>query len=489
METKGIRRYIGSRTFYKMLLALLIPLIIQQGITNFVSLLDNLMVGSLGTQPMTGVAIVNQLIFVFNLALFGGLSGVSIFGAQFYGVGDHQGMRHTLRLKLYFGVLLTAVAVCVFHLFGAQLVGLFLDKSVNDTAALTATLSYAMDYLRVALWGLFPFMIVQVYAGTLRESGETVAPMVASVMAILVNLVFNYLLIFGHLGFPRMGVAGAALATVLARWLEMLYVVVYAHRSTLKFPFFSGVYTSFRVPASLLKKVLLTGSPLLFNELLWSLGTTFVNQNYSTRGLDVVAASNIETTAWELFCVIMFAMGNAVAILVGQQLGAGETERARDTDRKLIFFTVALHVVIGLLIVATAPLIPQLYNTEPEVRQLATALLMVAGASLPIHAFVHVAYFTIRSGGKTVITFFFDCVYTWVIPVPLSFVLCRFTSLPLIAVFAIIQFSDAIKLFIAIPMLKSGFWAQNVIAAESARDKQEAEAAAQAEKSASPQEL
>lgn len=475
MQTKGIKKYIGDKKFYKMLLLLVIPLIVQQGITNFVSLLDNLMVGSLGTEQMSGVAIVNQLIFVFNLAIFGGLSGVSIFGAQFYGVGDHKGMRHTLRLKLYFGVFMCALALAIFALFGSPLVNLFLSKDANEAASLTATLGYAMDYMRVAVWGLVPFMVVQTYAGTLRETGDTVAPMRASVLAIFVNLIGNWLLIFGNAGFPKMGVAGAALATVIARWLEMLYVVAYSHRSHLKYPFFDGVYSSFYVPASLIKKVLVTGSPLLLNEILWSIGTTFVNQNYSTRGLVVVAGMNITVTAWELFCVIMFAMGNAVSILVGQRLGAGEIEQAKDIDRKLIFFTTVMHVLIGVVIVVAAFFIPQLYNTEPAVKQLATKLLIVAGASLPIHAFIHVAYFTIRSGGKTVITFFFDCVYTWLLPVPLSFILCRFTGLDIVTIYFIIQFSDFIKIFIAVPMLKNGFWANNVIASEVEKDKTLAE--------------
>jgi putative MATE family efflux protein len=463
MRTNFLKKYVGDKAFYKMLLALIIPMVVQQGITNFVSLLDNLMVGSLGTEQMSGVAIVNQLFFVYNLAVFGAISGVSIFGAQFFGMGDNNGMRHSLRLKLYFGVFLTALFSGILLLRGEPLICLFLNKDVNDPAALAATLGYAQDYLKVILWGFFPFMMVQVYAGTLRETGETIVPMVASIVAIVVNLTGNYLLIFGNLGFPRLEACGAAIATVASRWVEMAIVLGYAHRNTHKYPFLKGLYASPRVPGVLVRKVLVTGSPLMANELLWALGTTFINQNYSTRGLAVVAANNITSTVWELFSVIMFSMGNAVAILVGQALGAGKIEEARDTDRKLLAFNLVLHLCIGLLMIAAAPLIPMLYNTEPAVRELACEMLMVAGASLPIHAFIHAAYFTIRSGGKTIITFFFDSFYTWVVPVPLSFFLCRHTGLPIVGVYAVIQFIDAVKLFIAVPMLKSGFWANNVV--------------------------
>ncbi|MBQ2726684.1 MAG: MATE family efflux transporter [Clostridia bacterium] len=462
------QKYIGDKTFYRVLLVLVLPIIIQQGITNFVSLLDNLMVGRLGTLHMSAVSIVNQLIFVFNLAIFGGLSGASIFGTQFYGIHDWKGMRDTFRFKMLFSVITSVLAVVVFLLFGEDLVMLFLKSETNSPEDIAATVELAKDYLGIALVGLIPFAIVQVYAGTLRETGETMTPMIAGCAAIAVNFIFNLLLIYGYLGFPKMGVAGAALATVLSRFVELVIVVFSTHRARdsggqIRFRFIEGAYKSMHVPMMLVKKIAITGTPLLLNEVFWSLGTTFINQNYSTRGITVIAATNITTTAWNLFCVIMFAMGTAVSILVGQRLGAGDREGAMDVDRKLLFFTLVSHCIIALLIIASAPFIPLLYNVEPEVQTLATKCLMVAGASLPVHALIHVIYFTVRSGGKTGITFLFDSVYTWVVPAMLSLFLCRFTSLPIIWVYFIIQFSDIIKLAIGIPMIKSGFWANCVI--------------------------
>lgn len=458
-----MKRYVGDKNFYRMLIALIVPLVIQQGITNFVSLLDNVMVGGLGTEPMSAVAIMNQLIFVFNLMLFGGLSGASIFGAQFFGKGDYEGMRQSFRIKLIFGTVATALAIGIFILWGDDMALLFLDNEANKDLDISVTLGYGRDYLRVMLLGLFPFMIVQSYSSSLREAGETVAPMIASVISILMNLVLNYLLIFGHFGFPEMGAVGAAIATVIARVVECGIVVVYSHLNSEKYPFMKGLYRTLHIDGSLIKRVVRVGVPLMLNELFWSLGSTFLNQNYSTRGLAVVAAMNINTTAWQLFCVIMFAMGNAVSILVGQKLGAGEIEEAKDVDRKLIFFTLVMHLLIAVLVILAAPFIPLLYNVEQEVRDLASQFLVVAGISLPIHAYVHVAYFTIRSGGKTVITFLFDCVYMWCVTCTFAFVLCRLTTLPIIVCYAIVQISDIIKLCIALPMLKSGFWAKNIV--------------------------
>ena len=217
------------------------------------------------------------------------------------------------------------------------------------------------------------------------------------------------------------------------------------------------------MPKGLIFRILPTASPLMVNEILWSLGITLINRFYSSRGLNAVAALNINGTAWNLFCVIMFAMGSAVSIMVGQRLGAGKIDEARDVDRKLIFLTEVMYVTIGLLMILAAPLVPRLYNVSDEVRELTRQLLVIDGFALPIHSFAHVTYFTIRSGGRTVITFFFDAVYTWVVTVLLAFVLTRFTDWPIVQIYACVQFIDILKVVIGLLMLRSDFWARNVV--------------------------
>ncbi len=455
-------RFIGNKSFYKSVLTLLIPMIIQQFITSFVSLLDNIMVGSLGTEAISAASIANQVMMVFCLAVFGGMSGASIFGAQFYGKGDMEGMRHTFRIKMYFGVLISAAAILIYLFFGQGFIASFL-KGESTGGDLALTLKSGVNYLNIMLWGLPPFALVQVYAGTLRESGETRAPMFAGITAILTNLFGNWVLIYGHLGAPALGVEGAAIATVISRYVELGIVAVHAHLHTDKYVFLRGAYKSLYVPGKLAVRVLRTATPLLLNEILWSLGMTFINQFYSSRGLNAVAALNITGTAWNLFCVIMFAMGSAVSIMVGQRLGAGKMEEARDVDRKLIFLTEVIHVIIGIGMILASSLVPQLYNVGPDVQDLTRRLLIIAGCALPIHSFAHVTYVTIRSGGRTVITFFFDAVYTWCITVPLAFVLTRYTDWSIIRIYFCVQFIDIVKVTIGLLMLRSDFWARNVV--------------------------
>lgn len=463
MIQKFKTRFIGDRNFYRKLLVLVFPIIIQQGITSFVSLVDNVMVGRLGTESMSGVAIVNQLLFVFNLAIFGGISGASIYGAQFYGKGDHDGVRYAFRFKIIFSLVVTVVAIVGLTVWNEPLISLFLTETESG-GDIAYTLSEAKSYLQVMLIGLIPFAFSQTYASTLRETGETLSPMIASCMAILMNLILNYCLIFGNFGMPKLGVVGAAIGTIISRYLEAVFLIVRTQIYRKKFIFIQKAFRSLYIPLDIVKKIFITGSPLILNEILWSVGTTMINQSYSTRGLTVVAATNITSTVWNLFSVVMFAMGTAVSIIIGQLLGAGKIEEAKDTDNKLLFFTVVLHVFIGGLIILAAPYIPQIYNVEPEVKTLTTSLLRVAGAALPIHAFAHVTYFTLRSGGKTFITFLFDCIYTWVIPLPLAFILCRKTLLPIVAIYFCVQFIDGIKVIIGVILLKSGIWAKRIVA-------------------------
>ena len=455
------KKFIGDRAFYKRVLAIAVPIMIQMGITNFVSLLDNIMVGRVGTEQMSGVAIVNQLLFVFYLCIFGGFAGVGIFTAQYYGAEDEEGVRHTFRYKLWMGFILLLTACGILGFFGKDLIGLYLNE--GEGGDLAATMDYAWGYLRIVLAGLLAFTVVQVYSNTLRECGETVVPMRASLSAVSVNLVFNYLLIYGKLGFPALGVNGAAIATVLSRFVEMAVVVIWAHTHPDKCPYIRGVYRTVRVPLHLVRRYFVTGSPLLVNETLWSVGIAVLAQCYSLRGLNVVAAQNISNTVSNVFSVVFFAMGDAIAILVGQHLGAGRFKEARDEDNKIIALSVFIATLVAALIFATSSLFPMIYNTTPEAKRLAAQFLMAQAVFTPQIALLHTTYFTLRSGGKTIVTFLFDSVYMCVVSVPVAWILSRYTQMYVIWIFASVQMADWVKCVIGTILVKKGVWMHNIV--------------------------
>lgn len=455
-------KLIGDRNFYKMVLMIAVPIMIQNGITNFVSLLDNIMVGQVGTEQMTGVAIVNQLIFVYNLCIFGGVSGAGIFTAQYFGQKDEEGVANTFRFKLWLAVILTGITVVIFLLFGEPLIQMYLNGS-QDGGDTAAVLRYGKDYLAVMLVGLAPFMLVQVYASTLRECGRTVVPMKAGIAAVFVNLIFNYLLIYGKFGFPEMGVTGAAAATVLSRYVEAVIVIGWTHRHKEINTYIRGLYRTMKIPLSLTKRILIKGTPLLLNETFWAAGTAMLLQCYSVRGMNVVAGMNISNTISNLFNVVFIALGDSVAIVVGQLLGAGKMEEAKDTDRKMIAFSVACCTLIAVLMLFIAPLFPRLYNTNAQSREFATYFILVVAVFMPQNAFLHAAYFTLRSGGRTVITFFFDSVFICCVSVPIAYLLGHFTSLYVVYIFIAVQLADMIKCVIGFILVKKGVWLQNIV--------------------------
>ena len=455
-------KLIGDKRFYKMVLLIAVPIMIQNGITNFVSLLDNIMVGQVGTEQMTGVAIVNQLIFVYNLCIFGGVSGAGIFTAQFFGQKDDEGVANTFRFKLWMAAILTGITILILVVFGEPLIQMYLNGN-QDGGDTAAALFYGKKYLWIMLAGLPAFMVVQVYASTLRECGSTITPMKAGITAVIVNLVFNYLLIYGKFGFPELGVAGAAVATVLSRYVEAVIVVSWTHAHKEQNTYIKGLYRTMKIPVYLVKRILIKGTPLLLNETMWAAGMALLLQRYSVRGMNVVAGMNISNTISNLFNVVFIALGDSVAIVVGQLLGAGKMEEAKDTDRKMIVFSVMCCTVVAMVMLVIAPLFPQLYNTNPASRELAKYFIMVTAVFMPQQAFLHAAYFTLRSGGKTIVTFFFDSVFICCISVPIAYILGHFTELYVVYIFIAVQMADIIKCIIGFVLVKKGVWLQNIV--------------------------
>ena len=457
MLEKFHRKYIGDRNFYKRYIALALPMIIQNAVTNLVSFLDNIMVEQLGTEQMSGVAIVNQLIFVYNLAVFGAVSAASIFGAQYFGKGNHKGHMYSFRFKLYAALAVTALTILLFVTNGESLISLYLTDT-SGSGATGAALQYGLQYLIIMMAGLIPFAVNQSYATNIKETGQTLLPMIASFVAVGSNAILDYLLIFGIGPFPELGVQGAALATVIARYTEALMIIIWAHSHREKNRYLKGAYTGFGIPTDELKAIIIKGLPLMMNEVLWAAGMTAVIQCYSVRGLEVVAGLNIATTITNLFNIIYLQLGACISIVVGQYLGAGKLEKAKDADNKMIVFSVLCCVIVAVCMLFMGRFFPQIYNTSEEIRALATSFIAVSAIIMPFCSFSHASYFTLRSGGKTMVTFLFDSVFTWIVVVPTAFLLAHFTGLGIVSVYFLVQATELIKVVIGYFMVHSNVW-------------------------------
>jgi putative MATE family efflux protein len=339
---------------------------------------------------------------------------------------------------------------------------LFLHND-GTSSNLALALQSGQAFLVIMLVGLIPFSISQAYASTLREMGKTIVPMFASSVAVVTNTLLNYLLIFGNFGAPQLGVQGAAISTVIARIIECAIIVVWVHRHNMDNPFIVGAFRNFHIPKQLIQQIIKKGSPLMLNEVLWACGMTIVLQAYSIRGLSVIAGMNIASTVSNIFNIIFLALGGAAAIVVGQLLGANKMAEAKDSARKLIFFSVVSCTIMGIIMVIIAPHFPEIYNTSREVKDLAGHFIMIGAICMPFYAFNHVSYFVLRSGGKTIITFLFDSVFIWVIVLPLAYLLSTHTSLPIIWVYFICQMTEALKCIIGYFLVKSDAWLENIV--------------------------
>lgn len=457
-----IRDFFTDKAFFRKIFVIALPMVIQNGITNLVGVLDNIMVGRLSSEATSGVAIINQFMFVFYLITFGAVSAAGIFTAQYHGKGDVLNVRATFRAKLIICAAASVFGILMFVFFGDFFINLFLtDTGAGIDPALTFDLG--KQYLAVMLFGIVPYSMTQAFASTLRETDRAVPPMAASAAAVGINLVLNYVLIFGKLGFPALGVPGAAIATVVSRYAEFVILIIWTNATKNKSPFIKGAIRSLRVPGELIKKIVVLGFPIMGNEFFWSLAVTMRNQCYSTRGLDAVTAISISSTFTNLFNVVYISLGTAVAVIIGNLLGAGETEEAKRTDKKLIIFSVMCTVSVALILTALSPVFPKMYNTTEGVSRLTTYMLIVYAICMPFDAYANCAYFTLRSGGKVFITVLFDSVFSWAVVMPVCIILSRFTGVGIHILFAVGQGTDLLKAMLGFFILRKGTWAVRLV--------------------------
>ncbi len=454
----------GDAQFYRRVATVVVPMIVQNTLSNIVGLLDNIMVGQVGTLPMSSVAIVNQILFIFYLCIWGSLAGAGIYSTQFFGKGDMDGVRYSIRFKLLTAITIFTVAAFILHYLGPDIISLYISADTPG-ADRAETMGYAVGYLGIMIVGLAPFSLTQVYASAMRESGKTTLPMIASMTAMVINFIFNALLIFGLFGLPKMGVLGAALATVISRFTELLIVVYGAHRAGTQYGFFKGLYRHFTIPGNLVFPILTKSLPLLGNEFLWSLAQASLLQAYSVRGIAIIAAMNICGTVSQIFNEVFLSIGNSTGIIVGQELGADRLINARRSAWRMAALSIMSTFVMGSLLALAAPIIPQIYNTSDEIKHLATQCIWVLAFCMPIHAYANVSYFTMRSGGKTAVTFLFDSCFAWVVSVPTAYVLSRFTTLPALYVFMAVSLIELLKSIIGFCLVKSGVWVRNIVKA------------------------
>ena len=436
----------------KQILTFALPILLGNLFQQFYTLADTAIAGHiLGDSALSAIGATSSVSSLILTVAFGINAGFGIVIAQAFGEKNNRKLKRSFAQSIMFGL--------IFSVLVAAISPLIINSVLRAMNTPEEIFSDARAYILILLEFVIVTMFYNLEATVLRSLGDSKTSVIFIIISTVVNIFLDWL----FMAKLNLGVKGAAAATVLARVVECVIVVWWTHARADKNHFIVGAYRDFKIPGTLVRQIIIKGTPLLLNETLWAGGMAVLMQCYSTRGLAVVAGFNISNTVANLFNVVFIALGSAISIIVGQQLGAGKLEEAVDTDRKMIVFSVFCCLVIGACMFAIAPFFPRIYNTTEEVRGLAKQFIRIASACMPLYGFMHATYFTLRSGGKTVITFLFDSVYVWVVDIPLAFVLTRFTGLPIVPIYLSCQLIEIIKCIIGYVMVKKKIWVNNMV--------------------------
>lgn len=442
-----------DKEYFSALLRIGAPITIQNFLMSSLNMVGVLMIGQLGETEVAAVGLANQLFFLLSLLLFGISSGAALFTAQFWGKKDvasiHKVMGIALALGLAFSSLFTITAL------------FFPEKFLSFYSTDPQVLLLGSQYLRIIGASYFATSISYSFAGVLRSTENARLPMLVSISALLVNMVLNYALIFGRLGMPRMGVQGAAAATLAARILEcgVLVLATYRLRSPVAAPFSRLI----RFDASFLRRYFSVALPVVFNETFWALGITVYNAIYARIGTDSIAAVNISATVESMAFVLFIGIANASAVIIGGRIGAGEEHKASVYARRTLALGAALAVLVGLLLFASKDLILSLYNVSDFTLLNARNILTIMSFALWVRvANMIVVVGVLRSGGDTRFSFFLDVGSVWLVGVPLAAAGAFLLHLPVYGVVLMVMGDEVAKFSVGLWRVFSGKWINNL---------------------------
>ena len=441
--------------FYKRVLGIAVPIAIHNLMISAINMADVFMVGQLGEEAIAALGISNQLMFLLILFLFGMGSGGQIFVSQFYGKGDLLNLRRVMGVILGLGICVSFAAFVGARFFPEAIVGLFSHDA--------PVVKYACEYLRIVSWSYIFTAVSFIYQVVLRSTDSPRLPVYSCAMALVINVFFNWILIFGHLGFPAMGIEGAALATLIARIAETIFTLAYAYiRNLAAAAKFSELISAKK---DLLKQLFVTAMPVFFNEMTWALGILALNWIYAKLGTESIAAINISESVTKLFFAAFIGIGNAGAVVLGHDIGACvESEKVWKTSVRLVKLAISTGLFLSLLVFLFTDPILSVYNISESVYDLAYKSTLVWIFFLPIVAFNNLNIVGIlRSGGDTKAAFLIDVGALWVIAVPLSFAGVAAFGLPLYWVLVLSKSEEAIKFIWGFKRYVSKKWIKNLV--------------------------
>ena len=459
---KAIRKkYIGDKAFYKMALAIIVPVIIQQLILSIAGYVDNLMISSFSTVAYTGVSTANRFMYLVNFFWIGLSAGISIFIAQYYGAKDKKKITGTIQLSLIVALVFGVLSLFIIDFVGPRIIRLFIPGTSSEELE---AIAYGVDYLNIIALGaiimLLNFMVATIY----RSIGKPKVPMYAGIVGIIVNIVLNSIMIFVLFCFPALGAKGAAIATVISKVVELLILVVIALFFD-KEKYINQIFSGFYIDRHLFGLYLQKGTPILLNEMLWSVGVQILARLITGGNFDWLTAFNYSQNVTDLFFIYFSGLATGTAILVGNALGEGDFPKAKDTANKLIGITIIASLVAIILLISVSPLLLLILTRDKAIYNLAYKLILVTSIFVVIYGFNAVIFFILRAGGDSMREFLLDQLPTYVIGIPLAFLLHQMEpkwGLGVVLIFAITRIVDVVKVFFAVYLYRKETWVRNL---------------------------
>lgn len=443
-----------DKKFLGKTMAIAIPIILQQLLNTVLNLIDTMMIGNLGQSTIAAVGLANKVFFVFTLLLFGIVSGSSVLTAQYWGKRDIKNIRRVLGMSLIMG-LSGSIIFVIGGLFFPQFIMRIFTPSEG-------TISIGASYLVIVAMSYPMTAITNCYISLLRAVNAVKAPVIISIFSIGINIILNYALIFGHFGAPALGVQGAAIATVVARTIECLSILIVVYSK--KGPAAAKIKEMICFDKNFIKTYFITVSPVIANEFMWGLGVTMYSLVYGRMGDEAVAAITI-TQNVEQICVVIFqGLSAATAVMLGNELGAGKLKEAEIHSKYFIILQFILTIIMGMVcFIIKEPLIT-LFSVEENIAYDISRCLIAFILYLPFRMFNLVNIVGIlRSGGDTKASLMLDVTGVWCVGIPMAFIGGMLLELPIYYVYAMVTFEEAYKFVLGMRRYKQKKWCRNLV--------------------------
>ncbi len=441
-----------DRAFLKRFFSIALPVMLSAFVTFLVSFLDNIMVGTVSNTAVSGVYAANQVTYLYDLAIFGALEGAGIFIQQFNGNNDELNIKNCFRFKIIVLIIFLLLVIPLTYILGPKLITFYSKNYINfDLIYKEGT-----DYLKVIIISYIPFSIGYIYSTSLRELGKTKYAMYSSIIAVGSNTLLNALFIFGF----KQGAIGAAIATIISRTLEMIFLIFICHFK--KFEFCNHTFKDFKIDRKLYKHILSKSYLLFINEIGFAVGNILQTLAFSQRD-GVLSAISILSTITNIIMILIQGLSTGIGVIVGNDLGQGDFNKALDDNKKLNLLGFYMALFTGLILISLSSVLPNAFKeVDMPQKVIATKLIIIYGTLLFANTLAVSTYYTLKAGGKTFLTLLLDTIFMLAVYVPVSWILASYTNLSIVYIYLIVRSLDILKMGLGLFLVGRKSWLNNL---------------------------